>query len=88
MAKAPRLTYPRRGEVYLVNFEPTIGAEIKKTRPALILQNEAQSQRTNEQAIAYGSAVTASIISALLVTEYYRIPNFVRKRKFLKTKMD
>src|ERR671922_517421 len=40
MQKALRLTYPRRGAVYLVNFEPTIGAEIKKTRPALILQND------------------------------------------------
>ena len=30
----------RRGEVYFVNFDPTIGAEIKKTRPALILQND------------------------------------------------
>jgi mRNA interferase MazF len=26
--------------VYLVNFDPTIGAEIKKTRPALVLQND------------------------------------------------
>jgi mRNA interferase MazF len=24
----------------LVNFDPTIGAEIKKTRPALVLQND------------------------------------------------
>jgi len=31
---------PRRGEVYLVNFDPTIGAEIQKTRPALIIQND------------------------------------------------
>jgi mRNA interferase MazF len=31
---------PRRGEVYLVNFDPTIGSEIKKTRPALIVQND------------------------------------------------
>lgn len=30
---------PRRGEIYLVNFDPTIGAEIRKTRPALVLQN-------------------------------------------------
>ena len=30
---------PKRGELYLVNFDPTVGAEIKKTRPALILQN-------------------------------------------------
>ena len=31
---------PKRGEVYLVNFDPTVGAEIKKTRPALVLQND------------------------------------------------
>lgn len=31
---------PRRGDVYLVNFDPTIGAEIQKTRPALIVQND------------------------------------------------
>ena len=30
---------PKRGEIYLVNFDPAIGSEIKKTRPALILQN-------------------------------------------------
>ena len=32
----------RNGEVWLLNFDPTIGAEIKKTRPALIIQNDTQ----------------------------------------------
>ena len=27
----------RRGEVYLVNLEPTVGSEIKKNRPCVIL---------------------------------------------------
>ena len=40
MAWNPKVTYPRRGEVYLANFDPALGAEIKKTRPALILQND------------------------------------------------
>jgi mRNA interferase MazF len=40
MANPRTLTYPKRGQVYLVNFDPTLGAEIKKTRPALILQND------------------------------------------------
>lgn len=35
-----RQIIPKRGEIYLVNFDPTIGSEIKKTRPALILQND------------------------------------------------
>jgi mRNA interferase MazF len=30
---------PRRGEIYLVSFDPTVGREIKKTSPALVIQN-------------------------------------------------
>jgi mRNA interferase MazF len=37
---ARRVTHPIRGESWLVNFDPTIGSEIKKTRPALIIQND------------------------------------------------
>jgi len=32
---------PRRGEVWLVNFDPTVGAEIKKKRPAVVLSSDA-----------------------------------------------
>lgn len=31
----------RRGEVWLINLSPTIGAEIKKTRPAVIVNDNA-----------------------------------------------
>ena len=31
---------PKRGEIYLVSFDPALGAEIQKTRPVLILQND------------------------------------------------
>ena len=34
------MTHPTRGQVYLVRFDPTIGHEIQKTRPALIIQND------------------------------------------------
>jgi mRNA interferase MazF len=40
MATRPKVSYPRRGEIWLVDLEPTRGAEIKKTRPALIIQND------------------------------------------------
>lgn len=40
MAKTGTVTRPRRGEIYVVNFEPTVGAEIKKIRPAVIIQND------------------------------------------------
>ncbi len=29
----------KRGDIFLVNFDPTIGAEIQKTRPAVIVSN-------------------------------------------------
>lgn len=28
---------PKRGEIWLINFEPSIGAEIRKVRPAVVL---------------------------------------------------
>jgi len=30
-----------RGEIWLINLDPTIGAEIKKTRPAVIVSEDA-----------------------------------------------
>lgn len=39
-ANPSRVGPPKRGEVYFVNFDPTLGSEIQKTRPALVLQND------------------------------------------------
>ena len=49
MATRPRsekekVTFPQRGEIYLVHFGPTVGHEIQKTRPALIVQNDISNQ--------------------------------------------
>ena len=30
----------KRGDIFLVNFDPTLGAEIQKTRPALVVSND------------------------------------------------
>jgi mRNA interferase MazF len=32
-------SFPKRGEIYWVNLNPTIGSEINKIRPALIVSN-------------------------------------------------
>jgi mRNA interferase MazF len=41
MAKqSPGVTPPRRGDVYLVSLDPAVGAEIQKTRPAVVVQND------------------------------------------------
>jgi len=40
------MTFPRRGEIYLVGFDPTLGHEIRKTRPALIIQNDVSNEHS------------------------------------------
>lgn len=32
---------PRRGEIWTVSFDPTVGAEIQKTRPAVVVSSDA-----------------------------------------------
>jgi len=31
----------RQGEIWLINLDPTLGAEIKKTRPAIVVNDNA-----------------------------------------------
>ncbi len=31
---------PQRGEVWLVNFDPTVGTEIRKIRPAVVISSD------------------------------------------------
>jgi mRNA interferase MazF len=37
----------RRGDVWWVNFEPSIGGEIRKERPAVIISNDAANRYLN-----------------------------------------
>ena len=39
--------FPRRGEVWWVAFEPSIGGEIRKTRPALVVSNDIANRMLN-----------------------------------------
>jgi mRNA interferase MazF len=36
--------FPRRGEIYLTALDSAVGHEIKKTRPALVIQNDVTNQ--------------------------------------------
>ena len=37
----------KRGEIWWVNFDPSIGGEIKKTRPAVIISNDIANKVMN-----------------------------------------
>jgi mRNA interferase MazF len=66
MARRPTVIRPKRGEVYLVNFDPTIGAEIQKTRPALIVQNDMANRHSPITIVA---AITSQFGQPLYPTE-------------------
>ncbi|MCI0661707.1 MAG: type II toxin-antitoxin system PemK/MazF family toxin [Acidobacteria bacterium] len=68
MAKRAKVSYPRRGEIYLVDFEPTRGAEIKKTRPALIIQNDIANRYSPITIVA---AITSQFNGRLYPTEVF-----------------
>jgi mRNA interferase MazF len=72
MAKRPTaLVRPRRGEVYLVNFDPTLDAETQKTRPALIVQNDIANRHS---AITIVAAITSQFDHPLYPTEVLICP--------------
>ncbi|QQS49051.1 MAG: type II toxin-antitoxin system PemK/MazF family toxin [Acidobacteriota bacterium] len=68
MAKRQKITYPRRGEIYLVDFEPTRGAEIKKTRPSLIIQNDTGNRYSPITIVA---AITSQVGGRIYLTEVF-----------------
>jgi mRNA interferase MazF len=53
--------HPRRGEVWWVAFDPSIGGEIQKTRPAIILSNNAANTALNRVIVVPLSSKTAKI---------------------------
>ena len=38
---SPSSSPPQRGDIWLVNFDPTVGTEIQKTRPAVVVSSDA-----------------------------------------------
>src|SRR5712692_11456205 len=48
----PKAGHPKRGEIYLTALDPTLGHEIRKTRPALIIQNDVSNRLTEMTIVA------------------------------------
>ncbi len=54
----PQVVSPRRGDLYLVEFDPARGHEIQKTRPALVIQNNLGNRYSSITIVA---AITSRI---------------------------
>jgi len=62
----------KRGEIWLVNLDPTIGHEIKKSRPAVIVQNDIGNQ--------YSPITIVAPITSQNIDRVYPIEVFLPKR--------
>lgn len=59
----------KRGEVWWVNFDPSVGGEIRKKRPAVIISNNAANQFLNRvQVVPLTSSVDKLYPSESYVT--------------------
>lgn len=46
---------PKRGDIWLLNLDPTIGSEIQKTRPALVISSDAFASASTRIIIPFTS---------------------------------
>ena len=44
--------FPKRGEIYWVDLDPTVGSEIQKTRPALVISNDSGNELSGRVIVA------------------------------------
>ena len=51
----------KRGEVWWVKFDPSIGSEIRKTRPAIIISNDAANRNLSRVMVMPLSSNTARL---------------------------
>jgi mRNA interferase MazF len=59
----------RRGEVWWVDFEPSVGGEVRKQRPAVIVSNDAANKHLNRlQVVPLSTKVDRVYPSEALVT--------------------
>lgn len=53
--------HPRRGEVWWVSFDPSVGGGIRKTRPALVVSNNAANAALNRVIVVPLTSQTAKL---------------------------
>ena len=62
------VAYPQRGEVWLVSLEPTVGSEIKKTRPCVVISPDETNRLLRTVIIAPLTSTIKNYPSRLVIT--------------------
>lgn len=62
----------KRGEIWLVNLDPTVGHEIKKSRPGIIIQNDIGNK--------YSPMIIIAPITSQNIEKIYPIEVFLTKQ--------
>ncbi|MCE7875539.1 type II toxin-antitoxin system PemK/MazF family toxin [bacterium CPR1] len=58
---------PRRGEIWLVGFDPSVGTEIRKVRPALIVSNDSANRNASKVTLLPITSTVRSIPILVLI---------------------
>lgn len=75
----------KRGDIWLVNLDPTIGFEVKKSRPAIIIQNDIGNKFSPITIIA---PITSQNIDSLYPVEVFISSNDSKIKKSSKAMLN
>ena len=74
--------FPRRGEIWLVNWNPARGSEQKGKRPALIIQNDIGNEKASTTIVA---AISSSVRLYPMNVKIEPIESGLKKTSIVKT---
>ncbi len=61
------MIFPKRGEIWLVEFSPSIGTEIQKIRPALVISNDIANNKSSKVTVVPFSSKVKSIAVMVVI---------------------